>query len=58
MLDLFKDILSDFEQTVGSQALLLTIKNRMSDRHIVQKNFNNLLEEYLAEILPEIKSLW
>ena len=60
-LDLFKDILSDFEQTVGSHAkckLLLSIKTTMSDRHIVQKNFNSLLEEYRAKILPEITSLW
>lgn len=60
-LELFKDILSDFEETVGSEAkckLLSSIKNTMSDRHIVQKNFNSLLEEYRANILPEITSSW
>ena len=39
-LDAFKQILSDFQQTVGSQAkakLGSSIKNTMSDRHIVQK---------------------
>jgi len=38
-LDLFKDTISDFEETAGSHAkckLLLSIKNTMSDRHIVQ----------------------
>ena len=47
-LDVFKQILSDFQQTVGSQAkakLVTSIKNTISDRHIVQKNFNCLLEE-------------
>ena len=60
-LDVFKQILSDFQQTVGSQAkakLVTGIKNTMSDRHIVQKNFNCLLEEYRALILPEVITLW
>ena len=30
----------------------------MSDRHIVQKNFNSLLEEYRAQILPEVITSW
>ena len=52
-LDLFKDILSDFEETVGSHAkckLLLSIKNIVSYRQIAQKNFNSLLEEYRAAL--------
>ena len=60
-LDVFKQILSDFQQTVGSQAiakLVTSIKNTMSDRHIVQKNFNCLLEEYPALILPEVITSW
>ena len=60
-LDLFKQILSDFQQTVGSQAkvkLVTSIKNTMSDRHVVQKNFNCLLEEYRALILPEVITSW
>ena len=60
-LDLFKQILRDFEHTVGSQAknkLLSSIKNTMSDRHIVQKNFNCLLEDYRASVLPEVISSW
>lgn len=60
-LDVFKQILSDFQQTVGSQAkakLVTGIKNTMSDRHIVQKNFNCLLEEYRALILPEVITSW
>ena len=60
-LDLFKQILNDFQLTVGSNAkskLLTSIKNTMSDRHIVQKNFNCLLEEYRAQILPEVITSW
>ena len=30
----------------------------MSDRHIVQKNFNTLLEDYRADILPSIIQDW
>ena len=30
----------------------------MSDRHIVQKNFNELLESYRYEILPDVISSW
>ena len=30
----------------------------MSDRHIVQKKFNSLLEDYRSEILPTIISDW
>ena len=60
-LDVFKQVLSDFQVTVGSQAkakLVTSIKNTMSDRHIVQKNFNCLLEEYRAWILPEVITSW
>ena len=58
-LDVFKQILSNFQQTVRSQAklkLVTSIKktNSMSDRHIIQKNFNFLLEENRALILPEV----
>ena len=30
----------------------------MSDRHVVQKKFNVLLEEYRTEILPEVETRW
>ena len=35
-----------------------SIKNTMSDRHIVEKNFNRLLEDYRAEVLPEVIEGW
>ena len=30
----------------------------MSDRHIVEKNFNQLMESYHSEVLPEIVNEW
>ena len=30
----------------------------MSDRHIVEKKFNKLLEDYRAEVLPVVVSNW
>ena len=30
----------------------------MSDRHIVEKNFNQLMESYRSEVLPEIVNEW
>ena len=52
-LDTLKQILDDIELVTGestSKTLLANIKNTISDRHIVQKNFNELLEMYRSEI--------
>ena len=60
-LDTLKQILDDIELVAGkgtSAKLLANIKNTMSDRHIVQKNFNDLLESYRSEILPDVISSW
>ena len=67
----FKEILvnalSDINRTcqaVGkngtdmSNRILASIKNTMSDRHIVEKKFNELLESYRAESLPDIVEGW
>ena len=51
-LDTLKQILSDlkFFAAKGIQTSLLSkIKKTMSDRHIVEKKFNHLLEEYRLE---------
>ena len=59
-LDTLKQILDDIELVAGKgtcMKLLANIKNTMSDRHIVQKNFNDLLESYRSEILPDIQLL-
>ena len=50
-LHTFKQIISDLSLVSGeksSDSVVAKIKNTMSDRHIVQKNFNALLEDYRA----------
>ena len=56
-----KVILSDIDLVVGEgtgNRVLRCIKNTMSDRHIVEKKFNYLLENYWAEILPKVIIDW
>lgn len=60
-LSTLKQILSDIDLVAGEGAgerIVACIKNTMSDRHIVQKNFNCLLEDYRAQILPSVISNW
>ena len=40
------------------QRILTKIKNTMSHRHIVEKNFNVLLEDYHKSVLPTIVNSW
>ena len=56
-LQTLKGILEDVGNGTG-QRILACIKNTMSDCHIVEKNFNKLLEDYRAEVLPEVVSNW
>ena len=58
-LDMFKEILEDIDAIntcLGRDSALTKIvastKNTMSDRHVVEKNFNELLENYRSEVLP------
>ena len=48
----------DATTLVKAKQILASIKNTMSDRHIVEKNFNKLVEAYRAEVLPDIISGW
>ena len=60
LVTILKDIecvCSGTDNKVGDK-LLVSIKNTMSDRHIVQKKFNNLLEDYRYEVLPEVIDEW
>ena len=60
-LQTLKGILADISYAAGDgtgQKILACIKNTMSDRHIVEKNFNKLLEDYRAEVLPVVVSNW
>ena len=41
--------------TNKAKKILASIKNTMSDRHIVEKNFNDLLDTYRANILPDVE---
>ena len=41
-----------------AKKILASIKNTMSDRHIVEKNFNDLLDTYRADILPDVIEGW
>ena len=57
----FKQVLSDVELVAGPNSgnhILSKIKNTMSDRHIVEKNFNHLLEDYHTGIFPTIIESW
>ena len=60
-LNTLKIILSDIDLVVGEgtgNKILRCIKNTMSDRHIVEKKFNRLLEDYRVEILPMVVADW
>ena len=61
VLSTFQQILSDVEvvtQSGSGNAILSKIKNTMSDRHVVEKNFNALLEGYRVEVLPSVIDNW
>ena len=57
----FKQILSDIELVAGPNSgklVLSKLKNTMSDRHVVEKKFNDVLEDYRRDILPTIIDSW
>ena len=61
VLHTFKQILSDLQLVAGPNSggfVLAKIKNTMSDRHIVEKNFNSLLEDYRKDVLPTVVESW
>ena len=61
VLSTFQQILYDLELTTqsdSSHVILSKIKNTMSDRHIVEKNFNSLLQSYRMEVLPSVVDNW
>ena len=60
-LHTFKQIISDLSLIAGKKcgdAIITKIKNTMSDCHVVQKNFNTLLEDYRADVLPSVIQDW
>ena len=61
VLSTFQQILYDLELTTqsgSSRVILSKIKNTMSDRHIVEKNFNSLLQSYRMEVLSSVVDNW
>ena len=52
------EVVCDGTETRMSQNILVSIKNTMPDRHIVQKKFNLMLQEYRCEILPDVIAGW
>ena len=63
--DLLLQILDDVDAVYNrfgggcvSEKIITNIKNTMSDRQIVQKNFNQLLEDYRKEVLPSVVDGW
>ena len=60
-LDTLKLILSEIDVVAGEvsgSTILVNIKNTMSNRHIVEKSFNELLESYRSEVLPSMVEGW
>ena len=61
-LDLLKEVLGDITSSAAEEnarkKVIKSIKNSMSDRCIVQKKFNEILQTYRQSILPEVVEEW
>ncbi|CAB3978959.1 Hypothetical predicted protein [Paramuricea clavata] len=61
-LELLKEVLGDItsslEEENADKKVMKSIKNLMSDRCIVQKKFNEILQKYRQSILPEVVEEW
>ena len=63
-LNVCLDILSEIEESLQdteknvSNKIISSIKNIMSDRHIVQKKFNSFFQDYHASVLPNVVENW
>ena len=63
-MNVLNEILTDIESSMKnsehsiSKKIVSSIKNVMSDRHIVQKKFNTVFQEYRANALPDIVQGW
>jgi hypothetical protein len=61
-LELLKEVLGDVASTVedenADKKVRKSITNLMSDRCIVQKKFNEILQTYRHSILPEVVEEW
>ena len=61
-LELLKEVLSDIASSVDDdkpdKKVIKSVKNLMSDRCIVQKKFNEILQTYRQSILTEVVEEW
>ena len=60
-LDTFKEIISDISHSGSDnwgRMIQANLANTMSDRAATEKSFNNLLESYREEILPQVVEGW
>ena len=60
LLDILSEIdesLQDTEKNVSNK-IISSIKNIMSDRHIVQKKFNSVFQDYHASVLSNVVGDW
>ncbi len=63
-LGVFKEILFDIdsiynsETNEASQNILFHLRNTMSDRAATEMKFNNLLQTYRADIIPQMIDSW
>ena len=63
-LNIFLNILSEIEESLQdtekniSNKIISSIKNIMFDRHIVQKKFNSVFQDYRASVLPNVVENW
>ncbi|XP_065187394.1 uncharacterized protein LOC135818005 [Sycon ciliatum] len=65
VFEMFKQVLGDIDsvasasgQTDVAKHIVKNMKNTMSDRCVVQKSYNVLLEEYRKDILPDVVDGW
>ena len=64
-METLKEILNDIgsvQLALGKQAasskIVAKLKNTMSDHHTAEKLFNEVLEDFRAEILPTVAANW
>ena len=60
LIDIFSEIegsLQSSEENISNK-IISSIKNIMSDRHIVQKKFNTVFQTYRTSVLPAVFEKW
>ena len=56
-MSVIEESLQNTEKNVSNK-IISSIKNIMSDRHIVQKKFNSVFQDYRASVLPNVVENW